>query len=150
MFYCDKCEFKSCTSYGLVFHRSKIHKITKLMQRFTCGYCWSKFTAMSHFKTHILKKHLELEGGFSCEFCSFKTFDKCYLNKHTKNHELRGELIKTEKSLDLTQENSNEALSDFEEKDHMTEDKENEFDLLKKDNFPLPHFLSPLIIDEAR
>ena len=87
MFYCDKCEFKSCTSYGLVFHRSKIHKITKLMQRFTCGYCWSKFTAMSHFKTHILKKHLELEGGFSCEFCSFKTFDKCYLNKHVKKHE---------------------------------------------------------------
>ena len=34
MFFCEKCDFKSCTSYGLVFHRSKIHQITKLMKRY--------------------------------------------------------------------------------------------------------------------
>ena len=45
---------------------------------------------MSHFKTHILSKHLEVEGKFACEYCDFKTWDKCYLNKHVKNHEIQG------------------------------------------------------------
>ena len=87
MYFCEHCNFKSCTSYGLVFHRSKIHNATKLMKRFTCGYCWSKFTVMAHFKTHILSKHLGEEGRFACDICGFRTFDKCYLAKHVKKHE---------------------------------------------------------------
>ena len=42
---------------------------------------------MAHFKTHILSKHLGEEGRFSCGVCGFRTFDKCYLNKHVKKHE---------------------------------------------------------------
>ena len=57
--------------------------------RYTCGYCWKKFTVMSHFKTHILSKHLEVEGKFACEYCDFKTWDKCYLKKHIQNHEIQ-------------------------------------------------------------
>ena len=96
IFFCQQCDFKSCTSYGLVFHRSKIHNVTKLMKRYTCGYCWAKFTVMAHFKTHILSKHLGEEGRFACDVCDFRTFDKCYLKKHVKKHENQGGLYKNE------------------------------------------------------
>ena len=65
----------------------KVLSISDDYFRYTCGYCWTKFTVMAHFKTHILSKHLGEEGRFSCDVCGFKTFDKCYLKKHVKKHE---------------------------------------------------------------
>jgi len=96
LFFCDACEYKSCTSYGLVFHKSKVHNVTKLVKKYTCGYCWSKFTVMAHFRTHILSKHMGEEGNYSCDICGFKTFDKCYLGKHIKKHEQQGGLFRDE------------------------------------------------------
>ena len=87
VFKCDTCEFKSCTAYGLIFHRSKVHRVTKLAQKYKCGYCLKKFTTLSHFRTHILSKHLGEEGDHKCDICDFKTFDICYFRKHMKNHE---------------------------------------------------------------
>ena len=98
MHYCDSCNFKSCTSYGVIFHRSKVHNLTKMSKRYTCGYCWNKFTVMAHFKTHILNKHLGEEGRFSCDVCGFKTFDKCYLGKHMQKHVEQGGVFKGEAS----------------------------------------------------
>ena len=98
LFFCDSCEYKSCTSYGLVFHKNKVHNVTKLVKKYTCGYCWSKFTVLAHFRTHILRKHLGEEGNYACDYCEFKTFDKCYLGKHIKKHEEQGGLFRDEVS----------------------------------------------------
>ena len=63
-------------------------RILLLFSRFTCGYCWQGFTAVTNFQTHILSKHLDVEGKYACEYCDFKTWDKYYLKKHVKKHEI--------------------------------------------------------------
>ena len=35
-----------------------------------------------------MSKHLDVEGKYACEYCDFKTWDKYYLKKHVKKHEI--------------------------------------------------------------
>ena len=86
--YCDieGCEFKSCTWFGLVFHKARTHGVTKHAKRFKCGYCDKTFTLHNNFSNHVRKQHQGEKGKFSCTLCDFKTFDKFYLKKHISNH----------------------------------------------------------------
>ena len=84
---CNLCDFKSCTYYGLVFHKSKTHGVTKAEKKFICGYCEQTFTLQDNFQNHVLKKHMGGQGQYACDLCDFKTFDRFYIRIHKKNHE---------------------------------------------------------------
>ena len=78
MFYCEQCDYKAVTKYGLQNHILAKHD--KVL--FKCGQCDKKYSYMQQL--HVHKEAVHEGTRFSCDSCSFQAAYKGDLRAHKK------------------------------------------------------------------
>ncbi|KAG5895332.1 hypothetical protein JTB14_003130 [Gonioctena quinquepunctata] len=88
MFYCGKCNYKTCRMDVLKRH-SKIHEQFRQLK---CEECSEEFNKRQPLDGHILKHHSQIAHTitskiYSCDICGFKSVYKSNLTTHKYQHD---------------------------------------------------------------